>query len=226
MWPTPSWTAVRGSATSSLVNVKYDSASPVLMCTSLKKDWCNVTTGRPACRQPSTSSSQPPTCHLPMASRLGNCYLRPTATNTARSTSCPAQPPPPWRQRPPSTFSLALSVHGLWARFLTACNAFHGTFLACGSPAREPPTTPTTICCGLFLRHNLGSAALVALYVIMICMRFPSRRRCGNRRTNLLFLWRGFTVSTGSFYFSWGFSVSVRTRLDWWCVEAGVCRSE
>jgi len=226
MWPTPSWTAVRGSATSSLVNVKYDSASPVLMCSSLEKGWCNVTTGPPACRQPSTSSSQPPTCHLPMASRLGNRYLRPTATNTARSTSCPAQPPPPWRQRPASTFSLALSVHGLWARFSTACGAFHGAFLACGSPAPEPPTSPPTICCGLFLRHDLGSAALVALYAIMICMRFPSRRRCGNRRTNLLFLWRGFTVSTGSFYFSWGFSVSVRTRLDWWCVEARVCRSE
>ena len=190
MWPSSSWTAVRGSATLSLGNVKYDSASPVLMCSSLEKGWCNVSTGTPACRQPSTSSSQPPTCHLPMASRLGNRYLRPTATNTARSTNCPAQPPPPWRQRPPSTFSLALSVHGLWARFSIACGAFHGVFLACGPPAPEPPAPPPTTCCGLFLRHDLGSAALVALYVIMICMRFPSRCRCGNRRTNLLCLWR------------------------------------
>jgi len=190
MWPSSSWTAVRGSATSSLGNVKYDSASPVLMCSSSEKGWCNVSTGPPACRQPSTSSSQPPTCHLPMASRLGNRYLRPTATNTARSTNCPAQPPPPWRQRPPSTFSLALSVHSLWARFSIACGALHDVFLACGSPAPEPPAPPPTTCCGLFLRHDLGSAALVALYVIMICMRFPSRCRCGNRRTNLLCLWR------------------------------------
>ena len=121
-------------------NVKYDSASPVLLCSSLEKGWCNV--GPPACRQPSTSSSQQPTCHLPMASRLGNRCLRPTATNTARSTDCPAQPPPPWRQRPTSTFSLALSVHGLWARVSIACGPFHGAFLACGSPAPKPPAPP------------------------------------------------------------------------------------
>jgi len=42
MWSSPSWTAVRGSATSSLGNVKYDSASPVLMCSSLETGWCNV----------------------------------------------------------------------------------------------------------------------------------------------------------------------------------------
>jgi len=119
---------------------------------------------------------------------VANRYLRPTATNTARSTSCPAQPPPLWRQRPPSTFSITLSVHGLWARFSIACGAFHGAFLSCGSPAPEPLAPPPTTCCGLFLRHDVGSAALVALYVIMICMRFPSRRRCGNRRTNLLCL--------------------------------------
>jgi len=77
-----------------------------------------------------------------MASRLGNRYLRPTAANTPRSTNCPAQPPPPWRQRPTSPFSLALSVHGIWARFSIACGAFDGAFLACGSPAPEPPAPP------------------------------------------------------------------------------------
>ncbi|OSX71806.1 hypothetical protein BU14_0500s0005 [Porphyra umbilicalis] len=41
-----------------------------------------------------------------MAFRLCNRYLRPTATNTARSTSCPAQPPPPGVNALPQPFHL------------------------------------------------------------------------------------------------------------------------
>jgi len=60
MWPSPSWTAVRGSATSSLGNVKYDSASPVLMCSSLVPFADGFPAGQPL---PSANCREHPSFH-------------------------------------------------------------------------------------------------------------------------------------------------------------------
>ena len=99
--------------------------------------------------------------------RLANHCLRPDITNSTRSTPYRAPPPPP-------------GVNAVAQPFLLACG--------CSAPKSRPP--PFTTCWGLCLRHDLGTVALVAVYVIMICGRFRSRGRCGNGRANLLILWR------------------------------------
>jgi len=91
-----------------------------------------------------------------------------------RISRTPLAPPPTGLLPPPP------GVNAVAQPFLLACG--------CSAPKSRPP--PFTTCWGLCLRHDLGTVALVAVYVIMICGRFRSRGRCGNGRANLLILWR------------------------------------